>query len=204
MAGLFEQAFSRAGQSPAAVLLPGIGGMHSRTWKSECGGARQTRCTVIIPDLLHARGASSRRVPGLLLFLSADRITRIDLQREWQRVETIAPPGPIPPISPGNFLVRAEPISPGMARSLGFRNMRLFMGMAIIAGCLILALMDMITDYLTLLPIAVIVGALFLFPGEAAGEKNGEGQPRKRTLHVGFMEPEMDCRGRRRGVFMRS
>jgi hypothetical protein len=49
--------------------------------------------------------------------------------------------------------------------------MRLFMGIAIIAVCLILGLMDMITDYLTLLPVVVIVAALLLFPGEAAGEK---------------------------------
>jgi DNA-binding helix-hairpin-helix protein with protein kinase domain len=171
VAGLFEQAFAENGARPDG--RPAAGDWWDAFEDLE---KRMRRCTA---DSVHSYYSGLSACPwckleessGLLLFLSADRITKIDLQREWQRVEAIVPPGPIPPISPGNFLVRAEPISPGIERSLGFRNMRLFMGIAIIAGCLILALMDMITDYLTLLPIAVIVAALLLFPGEAAGEK---------------------------------
>ncbi|MHB8163088.1 MAG: protein kinase domain-containing protein [Methanoregula sp.] len=171
VAGLFEQAFAENGARPDG--RPAAGDWWDAFEDLE---KRMRRCTA---DSVHSYYSGLSACPwckleessGLLLFLSADRITRIDLQREWQRVEVIVPPGPIPPISPGNFLVRAEPIFPGIERSLGFRNMRLFMGIAIIAVCLILALMDMITDYLMLLPIAVIVAALLLYPGDAAGEK---------------------------------
>jgi DNA-binding helix-hairpin-helix protein with protein kinase domain len=108
---------------------------------------------------------------GLLLFLSADRITKIDLHREWQKVEAIASPGPIPHIGLGTFIPHSAPLAPDIERSLNFRNFRQIAGIAIIAGCVVMALGEMITDYFMLLPVVIFVMALFLYPGEAADEK---------------------------------
>lgn len=171
VAGLFEKAFSENGARPDG--RPGAG----EWWDAlELLEKKMRRCNA---DSVHSYYSGLAVCPwcrleessGLLLFLSADHITKIDLRREWQKVEAITPPGPIPQISSGNFLHSPVPLSPGIERSLGFRNFRQIAGIAIIAGCVVMALGEMITDYLTFLPIVIIVAALFLFPGEAAGEK---------------------------------
>jgi DNA-binding helix-hairpin-helix protein with protein kinase domain len=171
VAGLFESAFSESGARPEG--RPGAG----EWWDAfESLEKRMRRCSA---DSVHSYYSGLASCPwcrleehsGLLLFLSADRITKIDLRREWQKVDAVTPPGPLPQVSPDNFFSRPVPLSPGMERSLDFRNIRQITGMAIIAGCIVLMLGEMIPDPLMLLPVAVIIAALFLFTGEAAVEK---------------------------------
>ena len=171
VAGLFERAFSETGAHNAGRPIAGD------WWDAfESLEKRIRRCS---SDSVHSYYSGLAACPwcrleessGLLLFLSADRISKIDLRREWQRVEAIAPPGPIPPISAGTFIPLLVPLAPDIERSLDFRNFRQFAGLAIIAGCVVMVLGEMITDYLLILPVVIIVMALFLYPGKAADEK---------------------------------
>ncbi|MFA6226842.1 MAG: hypothetical protein WC620_11900 [Methanoregula sp.] len=171
VAGLFECAFSEAGAQPNGRPVAG------EWWDAlESLEKKMRRCSA---DSVHSYYSGLAACPwcrleessGLLLFLSADRITKIDIKREWQKVEAITPPGPIPQINPGNYLHRAAPVSPGIERSIGLRNFRQFAEMALIAVCVVMALAEQITDYLILLPVVIVVMVLFLYPGAAAGEK---------------------------------
>jgi DNA-binding helix-hairpin-helix protein with protein kinase domain len=171
ISGLFENAFSETGARPTG--RPDAGDWWDALESLE---KKLRQCSA---DSVHSYYSGLAACPwcrleessGLLLFLSADRITKIDLRREWQKVEAIAPPGPIPPIRPENFPHYPVPLSRGMKRSLGFRSIRQIVGVAIIAGAVVMALSGMITDYITPLVVAVIVGVLFLYPGAAAVEK---------------------------------
>ncbi|MFA6332685.1 MAG: hypothetical protein WCX22_07035 [Methanoregula sp.] len=102
---------------------------------------------------------------GVLIFLSADSITKIDLRREWQKVEAIHPPGPIPVITPGLYRLRPAPLAPAIKRSLAFRKVRQVTGAAIAIGCLVLAIVEMIADPLVILLLGIIAIALFFLPG---------------------------------------
>ncbi|MCK9580287.1 MAG: hypothetical protein M0Q92_07530 [Methanoregula sp.] len=108
---------------------------------------------------------------GILLFLSADSITKIDIRREWQKVEAIIPPGQIPSVSPMDYAVRPMPLHPGIARSLDFRGIRQIAGVGITAVCIVMLLGEMVTDYLWFVPAAVVIAALFLYPDETVNEK---------------------------------
>jgi len=112
-------------------------------------------------------------VSGVLIFLSTDTITKIDIKREWQRVEAIAPPGPIPTISPDLYGPRPMPLSPALERSLFFRKTRHVAGAALaIGGLVLLGISDFSIDS-QLACIVFLLGsvALFLFPGKEAEEK---------------------------------
>jgi len=171
VAGLFETAFAEIGARYAG--RPDAGDWWDALESLE---KRMRQCSA---DSVHSYYSGLSACPwcrleessGLLLFLSADRITKIDLRREWQKVDAIAPPGPIPQINPDNFPHRPVPLPRAVERSLDFRKVRQIVGMAIIAGCIVMVLGEMITDYLAILPVAIIVAVLFLYPGEAAGEK---------------------------------
>lgn len=173
VAALFERAFAEAGARPDG--RPNAGEWWDALQSLE---SKMRRCSA---DSVHSYYSGLAGCPwcrleessGLLLFLSADRITKIDLPREWQKVEATARPGPIPMISPSNFLHRAVPLPPGIERAIGYRNFRQFAGMALIVFCAVLVLFGMITEDLTVpfLLVVVIVAVLFLYPGAAAGEK---------------------------------
>ena len=171
IAELFERAFSETGARPIGRPVAG------EWWDAfESLEKRMRRCSA---DSVHSYYSGLATCPwcrleessGLLLFLSADRITKIDILREWQKVEAITPPGPIPRISKGTFIPHLVPLAPDIERSLDYRNFCQFAGIAIIAGCLVMVLGEMITDYLMLLPVVIVVMALFLYPGKAVDEK---------------------------------
>ena len=173
VAVLFESAFSEAGARPDG--RPGAW----EWWDAlESLESRMRRCSA---DSVHTYYSGLSACPwcrleetsGLLLFLSVDRITKIDLQREWQKVEAIARPGPIPLISPSNFLHRATPLPPGIGRAIDMRNFRQFMGISIIVILAVLVLFGSIPEEFTVpfLIVVVIVAGLFLYPGAAAAEK---------------------------------
>ncbi|MDD1694521.1 MAG: hypothetical protein LUQ71_07335, partial [Methanoregula sp.] len=110
-------------------------------------------------------------VSGVLIFLSADSITKIDMKREWQKVEAVHPPGPIPAISPDAYHPRPAPLALAVARSLTFRKARQFAGTALAVVCLVLALFGAITDPGEVLLAGVIALVLFFFPGKEAEER---------------------------------
>ena len=171
VAGFFEQAFAEKGTSPAGRPPAGDwwDALESLEQKMRKCGADSVHS--YYSGLAVCPWCRLEEISGILLFLSTDRISRIDLKREWQKVEAVAAPGPMPRIDPGTFPRRPEPLSPAVQRSLDFRAIRQLSGMAIVAICIVLALMNTVTDYLTLLPAAVIVAVLFLYPGKAIDEK---------------------------------
>ena len=172
VAGLFEKAFSENGAKPSG--RPGAGEWWGHLEQFE---KRMRRCSA---DSVHSYYSGLSQCPwcrleehsGVLLFLSADRITKIDLKREWQKVEAITPPGPIPPVSPGTFIPRANPLPLSVQRSLDFRNFRQLAGTGLIVTCTVLFLAEMFTDPPLLAGAIVIAAALFLIPGESDGVKH--------------------------------
>jgi DNA-binding helix-hairpin-helix protein with protein kinase domain len=112
-------------------------------------------------------------ISGVLLFLSADSITKIDMKREWQKVEAIQPPGPIPVITQDIYKPRPSQLTRELERSLDFRKFRRIAGAALAAGGLV---MTVLSDFSFdsqlwfILLFAIAVG-LFAFPGKEAKER---------------------------------
>ena len=171
IAGLFEQAFAETGTRNGG--RPRAGDWWDVLDPFE---SKLRRCS---DDAVHHyyAGLSScpwcrlEEVSGVLLFLSADSITKIDLKREWQRVEAIRPPGPMPSITPDLYRPRPAPLAPALARSLDFRKIRQLAGATIAAGCLVLAIGEVITDPVVVLVLGAIAITLFFFPGVEAKER---------------------------------
>ena len=57
----------------------------------QLAGAAPTRSTTTIPGLSSCPWCRLEEVSGVLLFLSADSITKIDLKHEWQKTEAVRP-----------------------------------------------------------------------------------------------------------------
>jgi DNA-binding helix-hairpin-helix protein with protein kinase domain len=171
IAGLFEQAFGESGTRNDG--RPTAGDWWDVLDPFE---TRLRRCSA---DAVHHYYAGLSSCPwcrleedsGVLLFLSADSITKIDLKREWQRVEAIRPPGPMPVISPDAYRPRPAPLSPALERSLDFRRIRQLAGAALALGCLVLAIGEVITDPFVILLLGIIAIVLFFFPGKEAEER---------------------------------
>jgi len=115
---------------------------------------------------------------GILLFLSSDAISRVDLNSEWQKVLSIKPPGPIPEISPGKFPCQPRPLSPFETRALRWGWVRLgVVSLFLILGAIltvfgVFAGMD--TNPLVGIAGPVLIGvavALYLVPGRDKTEK---------------------------------
>jgi DNA-binding helix-hairpin-helix protein with protein kinase domain len=171
IAELFERAFAEAGTRDSGRPVAGD------WWDAlDPFEARLRQCTA---ERVHHYYAGLSSCPwcrlegesGVLLFLSSDSITKIDLGREWQKVEAITPPGPIPAIGPDNYRLRAAPLVPKIARSLLFRKTRQVAGAALAGGCFLFAAFDVITDPLEVLLVGIIAIVLFFFPGLEAAER---------------------------------
>jgi DNA-binding helix-hairpin-helix protein with protein kinase domain len=171
IARLFEQAFAESGTRNGGRPTAGDWWDVLDPFESKL-----RRCSA---DAVHHYYAGLSACPwcrleessGVLLFLSADSITKIDLKREWQRVEAIRPPGPIPVISPDAYRPRPAPLNSVLQRSLDFRRIRQLTGAALAAGCLVLAIGEVITDPFVILVTGIIAIALFFFPGKEAKER---------------------------------
>ncbi|HVN73557.1 MAG TPA: hypothetical protein VMT44_03060 [Methanoregula sp.] len=173
LAEYFERAFSEQGSRPAG--RPGA----KDWWDSfELLEKKMRQCGTDSAHIYYSGLASCpwcrlEEASGVLLFLSRDSITRLDIRREWQRVEAIKPPGPAPAVDQFGFHSRPATLSPSMERSLAFTKIRQFAGISVMAGTAGMMLGGMLADadYLALLGIAVVVAVLILFPGESAMEK---------------------------------
>ncbi|MDD4136901.1 MAG: hypothetical protein PHT99_03280 [Methanoregula sp.] len=171
IAGLFEQAFAESGTLDDGRPTAG------EWWDVlDPFEPKLRRCTA---DSVHHYYAGLSSCPwcrleegsGVLLFLSADSITKIDLKREWQKVEAIQPPGPIPKISPEMYRFRPAPLPPSLARALILTRIRQFMGAVLAGSCLLFALLGVLTDAGLVLLLGVIAIVLFFFPGREAEER---------------------------------
>src|SRR5271157_900748 len=114
---------------------------------------------------------------GILLFLSSDTISRIDVASEWQKVLAIKPPGPIPGISPRKYRCLPKPLSLDIARAVRLGKVRgaaqIVLLVASSAVMLVLSAGSGFPhpiDAIGLVP-AGIAGLLFVLPGRDRVEK---------------------------------
>ncbi len=180
VADLFEQAFSERGTSPAGRPTAGEWWDALESLEKKMRPCSADAVHTFYSGLAGCPWCRLEEVSGILLFLSRDRISKIDIRREWQKVDAIQPPGPVPALGPANFPGRPAPLSPAIEQSLGFTKIRQIAGLVVIAGIAVMAVMGAITesDYPALLITGIIVAILFLYPGQATGEK----QRRSRNL----------------------
>jgi DNA-binding helix-hairpin-helix protein with protein kinase domain len=175
LADLFERAFAERGTGPAG--RPKAGDWWDILDPLE---NRLRRCSA---DSVHHYYAGLSSCPwcrleeesGVLLFLSADSITKIDLKREWQKIEAVRPPGPIPVITPDIYHPAPSRLTREFERSLDFRKFRRLAGTVLAAGSLLmLVLSGLDPDFMSSVTIAAmfLIGiALFAFPGKEAKER---------------------------------
>jgi DNA-binding helix-hairpin-helix protein with protein kinase domain len=112
---------------------------------------------------------------GILLFLSSDTISRIDVTAEWQKVLAIKPPGALPEISPRKYRCFPVPLFPEIAQALWFRKVRQVVAVLLLAISMILmaglwSRTYSTTDLAGLVP-AGIAGLLLIYPGRDSAEK---------------------------------
>jgi DNA-binding helix-hairpin-helix protein with protein kinase domain len=175
LADLFERAFAERGTSP-------VGRPRAGDWWDILDPLENKlrRCSA---DSVHHYYAGLSSCPwcrleeesGVLLFLSADSITKIDLKREWQKLEAIRPPGPIPVITPDIYHPRPSQLTRDLERSLDLRKFRQIAGAGLaLGGLLMLVASEFNPDIMTSLEILflfVSAIALFAFPGKEAKER---------------------------------
>ena len=124
VSSLFEQAFTESG-------LQSWGRPSANDWWNVLDALekRLKKCPTesvhtYYTDLAACPWCTLENSSGILLFLSSDTITKIDVAAEWQKVLAIKPPGPIPEISPRKYRCLPAPLTPEIARALRFRKVR--------------------------------------------------------------------------------
>jgi DNA-binding helix-hairpin-helix protein with protein kinase domain len=175
VSSLFEQAFTESG-------LQSWGRPSANDWWNVLDALekRLKKCPTesvhtYYTDLTACPWCTLENSSGILLFLSSDTITKIDVAAEWQKVLAIKPPGPIPEISPRKYRCLPAPLTPEIARALRFRKVRQA------AAALLLAISAGLTwwlwsgtystkDLAGLVP-AAIAGILLMYPGQDTAEK---------------------------------
>jgi DNA-binding helix-hairpin-helix protein with protein kinase domain len=111
---------------------------------------------------------------GILLFLSSDSISRIDVGTEWQKVPAVKPPGPIPVISPRNYRCAPAPLPPMVARMASFRKFGKILAITFFVASVLLLFLWSEWDLLKILAsiVPAVIGALILvIPGKDTAEK---------------------------------
>ena len=178
IASLFEQAFTESG-------IQTWGRPSANDWWNLLD-ALEKRLRKCPTESMHTYYAGLAACPwcslenssGILLFLSADTISRIDIGSEWQKVLAIKPPGPIPEISPRKYHCSPAPFSPEVARAVRLGKVRQAVQILLLAASVVLVLalistghgFSHPTDAVSLVP-AVIAGFLFVLPGRDKTEK---------------------------------
>jgi len=171
IAELFERAFSEAGMRDS-------GRPTAEEWWDALDPfeGRLRQCS---RDRVHHHYAGLSSCPwcrleessGVLIFLSTDSITKIDLRREWQKVEAIPAPGPLPAISPEIYPAYPAPLTKEIRLSLELRKFRQLAGATIAIACLVLAIGELVTDPVLILFLGLAAIALFFFPGKEDRER---------------------------------
>ena len=175
VSSLFEQAFTESG-------LHSGGRPSANDWWNMLD-ALEKRLKKCATESMHTYYSGLATCPwcslenssGILLFLSSDTISRIDVTAEWQKVLAIKSPGALPEISPRKYRCLPVPLSPEIARALRFRKVR----QVVAALLLVISMILMVglrsgtystTDLAGLAP-AGIAGLLLIYPGRDSAEK---------------------------------
>ena len=169
VAELFERAFAETGVHSGA--RPGAVEWWSvlETLEKQLKRCSHESAHYYYSDLVNCPWCTFEESSGVLLFLSGDSVTKIDLSAEWRRVMTVRPPGPVTRISPGNYHVQPASLPLDLVKS--FRRTKL----RFVAGGLILALGGIgiwLGMYLVFIPALIIAEILFLYPGKELREMN--------------------------------
>jgi DNA-binding helix-hairpin-helix protein with protein kinase domain len=176
VASLFEQAFTESG-------LQSWGRPSANDWWNVLD-ALEKRLKKCPTESMHTYYTGLATCPwctlenssGILLFLSSDTITRIDVAAEWQKVLVIKPPGPIPVIDPRKYRCLPATLSPDTARALRFRKVRQAVAaplLVISAGLLLWPVWSgtySTKDLAGLVP-AAVAGLLLMYPGRDTAER---------------------------------
>jgi DNA-binding helix-hairpin-helix protein with protein kinase domain len=176
VASLFEQAFTESG-------LQSWGRPSANDWWNVLD-ALEKRLKKCPSESMHTYYTGLATCPwcslenssGILLFLSSDTITKIDVATEWQKVLAIKPPGPIPEINPRKYRCPPAPLSQETARALRIGKIRQVAAalLLVISSGLMLGPVWSGTystkDLAGLVP-AAIAGLLLMFPGRDKAEK---------------------------------
>jgi DNA-binding helix-hairpin-helix protein with protein kinase domain len=178
VASLFEQAFTESG-------IQSWGRPSANDWWNVLD-ALEKRLKKCPTEFMHTFYTGLAACPwcglenssGILLFLSSDTISRIDVASEWQKVLAIKPPGPIPEVSPRKYRCLPAPLSPGIARAVRLGKVRQAAQILLLvaSAAIILVLVaagsefNYPVDAIGLVP-AGIAGLLFVIPGRDKVEK---------------------------------
>ena len=172
---LFEQAFTESG-------IQSLGRPSANDWWNvlDVLEKRLKKCHTesmhtYYTGLVSCPWCSLENRSGILLFLSSDTISKIDVAAEWQKVLVIKPPGPIPIIDPRKYRCLPAPLSPEMARALKFGKVRQVTAalLLVIGAGLTLGLWSgtfSVKDFAGLVP-AVLAGLFLIYPGRDKAEK---------------------------------
>ncbi len=144
---------------------------------------------------------------GILLFLSSDTISRIDVASEWQKVLAIKPPGPIPEISPRKYRCLPAPFSLDIARAVRLGKVRQAVQIVLlVASAAIMLVLSAGSgfphpiDAIGLVP-AGIAGLLFVLPGRDMMEKKRRKKEFEDARYqLAALGEKMESRGRGRGI----
>ncbi len=124
ISSLFEQAFTESGTQS-------WGRPSANDWWNVLDALekRLKKCTTesmhtYYTGLSSCPWCSLENSSGVLLFLSSDAISRIDVASEWQKVLAIKPPGPIPEINPRKYHCLPAPLSREIARAVRMGKVR--------------------------------------------------------------------------------
>lgn len=177
VADLFEQAFTETGARPQGRPTARDWWTQLNTLEKRLKVCRAESSHAYFAGLISCPWCSLENKSGILLFLSADSISKIDLTKEWNNILSIAPPGPIPDISPKNYHPYPRPLTGELVRAQGFSIFRKISAAVIVAAAILYAIVDPASEYWYVMPAAIIIAAiLFLFPGKEMTEK------KKRTV----------------------
>lgn len=172
VSGLFEDAFAERGRQSGARPS-------ANDWWNVLDSLER-RIRICPVESAHKYYTGLRECPwcrlenttGVVLFLSADTISKIDISSEWRNIQNIHSPGPAPEISPKKYAFPPKPLDPVIKKALVLRKIRVVSGAVLLAlGIGIVILLGNSWDCLIgLVPIA-LAAVLLLYPGKEAAEK---------------------------------
>jgi len=168
IAELFERAFSETGVQPGS--RPSAAGWWNVLEDLEQQLKRCVRESVhyYYRGLVKCPWCSFEDTSGVLPFLSADSVTKMDLTVEWRKVMALKPPGPAKRISPEDYPFRPDPLPPDLEKSFSRTKLRFMAGGVILAGG---GIAGYLVHYLVLIAALIVAEILFLHPGKEIAEK---------------------------------
>ena len=169
MAELFERAFAETGIRPA-------GRPSAAEWWKALESLENTlkRCSresvhYYYSGLVKCPWCTFEDASGILPFLSADSVTKIDLTAEWRKVMATKPPGPANRISPEDYPLPPDPLPPDLERSFSRTKLRFMAGVVILAGG---GIAGLLVHYIVFIAALIVAEILVLYPGKEIAEKN--------------------------------